>query len=162
MFLFGGSTETNLTSSLFRLLAELISLQLFDWGNWIFAGSWLKTDLRSLWPPEVPRSCLYVISTWVSPTYPITPSSLWWVSGLSLIRQSFIHCNIMISIVPSLSYGIAYLQDWQTITFTIFNWLETSHRFHLHSRGGDYTKSWTQEGRCPWNFPGRNTGVGSH
>ena len=32
MFLFGGSTETNLTSSLFRLLAEYSGLWLSVWG----------------------------------------------------------------------------------------------------------------------------------
>lgn len=76
------------------------SLQLFDWGNWISAGSWLETALRPLWPPEVPRGCLYVISHGFLQLIHLLHQA--YDESLAWVWQSFIYCNIMISIVPYL------------------------------------------------------------
>lgn len=45
----------NSVPSSLRMLAEFISLQLFDWWSQCFSGCWLEATLRFHRPPTVPR-----------------------------------------------------------------------------------------------------------
>ena len=104
----------NLFSSLFRLLTELICLWLCDWGPWLPTGGQLQFPA----------------------TWPLSGSS----QNGSLLLQSHQE-NLCLCVCLSLICYDRFMHnktqswEWHPITFVIFYWLESSHRFCLYPRG---------------------------
>ena len=101
----------------FVLLAEFISLQLYDF---LVAVSWrLPSHLEAIWFCHVSISSVdtYFVRSWRR------------IHSSSLQEDGVL-------------YNVISSQVWHPITFGIFYRLKGSHKSHPPSRGWDYTKAW--------------------
>ena len=110
--------EKKLLSSLFRLLTELIRLWLSDWGPWLPTGCWLEDSHGSLPHGPVHRQ----FTAWLCASSKPPGESLSLRLSVSHLLDRFI-CNK----TP--------WWEWHAVTFVIFCWSESSHRFYLYLGG---------------------------
>lgn len=107
--------EKKLLLSLFRLLTELIRLWLSDWGPWLPTGYWLEDSHGSLPHGPIHRQ----FTAWLCASSKPPGESLSLCLSVSHLLHRFI-CNK----TP--------WWEWHPVTFVIFCWSESSHRFYLY------------------------------